>query len=127
MTSDRYSTEAKERWGNTDAYRESENRLKNYSQEDIELAKKTMAEATNQILDAMLAGLPADSLEAMAGAEAHRASISDWWYECSYEMHAGLAQMYIADQRFSEFYEQLQPGLSQYVHDAILANAINNS
>jgi hypothetical protein len=42
-------------------------------------------------------------------------------------MHAGLAQMYIADQRFSEFYEQLQPGLSQFVHDAILANAITNS
>lgn len=119
-----FAQEAKQRWGDTDAYQESAQRLKNYTPEDIELAKKAMQEATQEILDAMLAGLPPESPEAMAGAEAHRNSISEWWYECSYDMHTGLAAMYIADERFKQTYEQMHEGLAQYVHDAIYANAV---
>jgi hypothetical protein len=122
-----YAKEAQERWGSTDAYQESAKRLKNYTAEDIELANKEMLEATHQILDAMLAGLPTDSNEAMAGAQAHRNSISKWWYECNFEMHTGLAAMYLADDRFSQFYENIHPGLTQYVHDAIYANAVTQS
>ena len=122
-----YADEAKERWGETDAYQESARRLKNYTPEDIELAKKAMGEATQEILDAMLAGLSPDSTEAQAGAEAHRKSISDWWYECNYEMHTNLASMYVADERFAKTYNDIAPGLAQYVHDAIYANAINQS
>lgn len=122
-----YADEAKERWGNTDAYQESARRLKSYTPEDIELAKKAMGEATQEILDAMLAGLSPDSTEAQAGAEAHRKSISDWWYECNYEMHTNLASMYIVDERFAKTYNDMAPGLAQYVHDAIYANAINQS
>lgn len=127
MSDNTYAHEAQKRWGDTDAYRESAQRLKDYTAEDIELAKKEMNEATLLILDAMLAGLPSDSIQAMQGAQAHRQSITSWWYECSYEMHVGLAQMYVADERFSQFYEQMHPGLTQYVHDAIFANAIANS
>ena len=127
MIENPYEQEARARWGETDPYRESAKRLTTYSAEDIEMAKKEMSEATSLILDAMLAGLPADTLEAMAGAEAHRKSISDWWYECSYEMHTNLAQMYLADKRFSAFYESMHPGLAKYVHDAIFANAVTNS
>ena len=71
----------------------------------------------------MRAGLPAASVEAMDGAEAHRRQISDWFYECTSEIHVGLAEMYIADPRFTATYEQIAPGLAQYLHDAILANA----
>jgi hypothetical protein len=122
-----YAQEAKERWADIDAYQESARRLKNYTPEDIELAKKAMGEATMDILDAMRAGLPADSKEAMAGAEAHRASITEWWYECSYDMHTNLATMYVADERFAKTYNDMEPGLAQYVHDAIYANAVANS
>jgi hypothetical protein len=38
-------------------------------------------------------------------------------------MHRGLAQMYIADPRYSASYEEIAPGFSPYVHDAILGNA----
>lgn len=127
MVENLYEEEAQARWGETDAYRESTKRLTTYSAEDIEMAKKEMSEATAQILDAMLAGLPATDARALAGAEAHRKSISDWWYDCSYEMHINLAQMYVADERFSAFYENMHSGLAQYVHDAIYANAVANS
>jgi hypothetical protein len=38
-------------------------------------------------------------------------------------MHVGLAEMYIADPRFTSTYEKIAPGLAQYLHDAIKANA----
>jgi hypothetical protein len=59
----------------------------------------------------------------MDGAEAHRRQISDWFYDCTYEIHRGLAAMYLADPRFTATYEKIAPGLAQYVHDAIVANA----
>lgn len=59
----------------------------------------------------------------MEGAEAHRRQITDSFYDCSYEMHVGLAEMYIADPRFTATYEKIAPGLAQYLHDAIKANA----
>ena len=123
MTQDIYADEAKERWGETDAYKQSQRRLAGYSKEDIAKAQQAMQDATNLVLEAMKAGLPADSPEAMSGAEAHRQSISDYWYECSYQIHTGLATMYLADPRFMAHYESQQAGLAKYIHDAIVANA----
>ena len=126
MTQDIYANEAKEKWGDTDAYKESQKRLASYSKDEIAAAQLAMQNATNQVLTAMLAGLPANSEAAMAGAEAHRKSISDYWYECSFEIHKGLATMYLADPRFTAHYENQQVGLAKYIHDAILANAAKN-
>ena len=123
MTQDIYAAEAKERWGETDAYKESQRRMAGYSKEDIAKAQKAMQDATGLVLEAMKAGLPANSAEAMAGAEAHRRSISDYWYECTYEIHTGLATMYLSDPRFKAHYESQQAGLAKYIHDAIIANA----
>ena len=81
--SDAYAQEAEARWGKTDAYRESRQRMARYTDEDIELAKKQAAVAVQMFVDAMAAGLPASSPQAAAAAEAHRQAISDWWYECS--------------------------------------------
>ena len=123
MTQYIYAAEAKERWGETDAYKESQRRMAGYSKEDIAKAQQAMQDATGLVLEAMKAGLPANSAEAMAGAEAHRRSISDYWYECTYEIHTGLATMYLADPRFTAHYESQQAGLAKYIHDAIIANA----
>ena len=127
MSDNTFAAEAKELWGETDSYKESQKRLSKYSKEDIAKAQHAMQGATNLVLNAMLAGLPADSPEAMAGAEAHRQSISDWWYECSYEIHTGLATMYLADSRFTAHYEGHKAGLAKYIHDAIVANAAKNA
>lgn len=123
MTQDIYAAEAKARWGETDAYKDSQRRLAGYSKADLAKAQQAMQDATNLVLDAMMAGLPANSPEAMAGAEAHRKSISDYWYECTFEIHTGLATMYLSDPRFMAHYEKQQAGLAKYIHDAIIANA----
>ena len=58
----------------------------------------------------------------MAIAEAHRAHLSRWFYECSPEIHAGLARMYVDDPRFTANIDKAKPGLAVYMRDAILAN-----
>jgi len=70
-------------------------------------------------------GVPATDEQAMRLAEEHRAQISAHFYECTYEIQVGLAEMYLADPRFTKFYDDQRPGLAQYVHDAIQANAID--
>ncbi|MFM8621732.1 MAG: TipAS antibiotic-recognition domain-containing protein [Candidatus Nanopelagicaceae bacterium] len=127
MTQDIYAAEAKAKWGDTAAYKESQRRIAGYSKEDIAKAQMAMQSATDMVRQAMLSGLPADSEAAMFGAEAHRKSISDYWYECNYEIHKGLATMYIADPRFTAHYEAQQAGLAKYIHDAIMANAAKNA
>ncbi len=119
-----YEAEAKERWGDTEAYKISTSRVANYSQADWEIQKAEQQAAVDLFIAAMKSGLPADSLEAAAAAEAHRLQIDKWFYPCSYEMQSGLAQMYIADERFAKFYNDQADGLAQYVHDAIIANAL---
>ena len=79
--------------------------------------------ATNALVAAMQAGLPATSSEAMDAAEQARQHISRWFYDCPVEMHRHLGDMYVADERFTATYEKSAPGLALYVRDAIHANA----
>jgi DNA-binding transcriptional MerR regulator len=120
---DDHAAEVEERWGDTDPYRESARRTTSYTKADWQRIKAEGKAAIDQVVAAMVAGKRADSHEAMDGAEAHRRQINDAFYECSYEMHVGLAEMYLADPRFTATYEKIAPGLAQYLHDAIKANA----
>jgi DNA-binding transcriptional MerR regulator len=119
----RYAEEARQRWGESDAYKESARRTAKYTKADWVQIKAESAAIVDGFVAAMRAGKPASSMEAMDAAEAHRQQISRRFYDCSYEIHRGLAEMYISDERFTATYESVAPGLAQYVHDAVLANA----
>jgi len=118
-----YQAEAEERWGETDAWKQSRSRTKQYTRSDWESIKAEQEEATMAFVRAMEAGLPATSDEAMDAAEGHRRHIHDRFYDLGYDLHRGLADMYLADPRFTRTYEDIREGLAQYVHDAIHANA----
>lgn len=124
---DDYTDEAEQRWGGTEAYRESARRTGQYTKADWQRIQAEAAEWSERLIDVMAAGLPADSAEAMELAEEHRQHISRWFYECSYEIHTGLADMYVADERFTEFYDKIKPGMAQYLNAAIHVNAITRS
>jgi len=68
-------------------------------------------------------GEPADGEGARSVAERHRRQITRWFYECTPEIHRGLGEMYVADERFARTYERVAPGLAAYVRDAIAAAA----
>lgn len=72
---------------------------------------------------ALTAGEPPTSEAAMDAAEQHRQHINDRFYALTHEFHRGLADMYVADPRFTKTYEDIAQGLATYVHDAIHANA----
>jgi hypothetical protein len=118
-----YAEEAKQRWGDTDAYKESKRRTKQYSRDDWTRIKSESEAITRSIADLMLAGRSADDGEVRALAEQHRLHIDRWFYPCSYQMHVALGEMYVADPRFTETYDKVSQGLAQFLSSAIKANA----
>jgi DNA-binding transcriptional MerR regulator len=118
-----YDAEVEERWGETDAYRESRRRTSSYTKEDWLRIKAEGADVERRFAEALRSGVAADSEQAMDVAEEHRQHISRWFYDCPPEMHAGLGRMYVEDERFTAHYEQIAPGLAQYVSTAVQANA----
>lgn len=120
---DDHAAEVEKRWGDSDAYRESTRRTRSYTKADWQRIRAEGQAIGEAYLAAMRAGRPADSVEAMDAAEAARQQITSAFYPCSIEMHVNLAEMYVADPRFTATYETIAPGMAQYVHDAILANA----
>jgi DNA-binding transcriptional MerR regulator len=118
-----YAEEAKQRWGGTEAYRESARRTARYGKADWQQIGREGDEINRGFLALMAAGAPADSPQARALAERHRAYISKWFYECSPEIHCGLGEMYTADPRFTANIDKAGPGLAAYISAAIAANA----
>jgi len=118
-----HAAEAADRWGDTDAYRQAHRRTSRYTKADWQRMKAETAQVEERYLAAYTSGAPATGPEAMDVAEAHRQSITTWFYDCSPAMHRGLAQMYVEDGRFTAHYDDRAPGLAQYVHDAVMANA----
>jgi hypothetical protein len=120
---DEYAAEAEEKWGDTDAWRESRRRTAAYSKQDWITIKAEADANIAGFAEAIRAGEPASGAAAMDLAEAHRQHLIRWFYDCGYGMHRGLAELYISDPRYMASYDEIEPGFSQYVHDAIMANA----
>ena len=120
---DEVTAEAEERWGDTDAWRESRRRTAAYTKEDWVTIKAEADANIAGFADAILAGEPPTGTASMDLAEEHRQHLSRWFYNCGYGMHRGLAELYVSDPRYMASYDEIEPGFSQYVHDAIMANA----
>lgn len=122
-----HAQEAEARWGETDAYRESSRRTSSYTKDDWKQMRAEMAENETQFRRLRQAGESPDGASARAAAEAHRLNISRWFSDCDHRMHRALGDMYVEDQRFAAHYDQLAPGLAEFVRDAITANADSSS
>ena len=115
-----FENEVRERWGDTDAYRQNKLKTSKYSMDDFEAAKVDQEAATELFVYAFGNSLPIDSPKAQEAVKAHRDAITKWFYDCSVDMQKNLAVMYIQDPRFKEYYDGRVRGLAQYVHDAIV-------
>ncbi|MGO4600199.1 MerR family transcriptional regulator [Terrabacter sp. 2RAF25] len=121
--SDEYQQEAQERWGDTGAWKQSAARTKRYTKADWAQVKAEMEAVNTALVTAQQSGQPATSEAAMDAAEQHRLHIHDRFYDLDHTFHRALADMYVADPRFTKTYEDIAPGLAAYVRDAIHANA----
>jgi DNA-binding transcriptional MerR regulator len=118
-----HEQEANDRWGHTEAYQESQRRAKRYTKEDWLAIKAEMNAVLTDAAAAMQADRDPESEDVMDIAERARLSIDRWFYPCSRQMHARLADLYEADERFAANYERRAAGLTAYFASAIRANA----
>ena len=113
-----YAEEARQRWGDTEAYQQSQRRAATYTDEDWARIKAEAGDITARFTALKESGAPADSPSAIALAEEHRAHISRWFYDCPKDLHRGLGDLYVSDDRFRRNYPD---GVAEYIHDAIHA------
>ncbi|QSQ24497.1 MerR family transcriptional regulator [Pyxidicoccus parkwayensis] len=119
----KYEAEVKERWGDTEAYKESARRTKRYTKQDWKVLKEEMDGLQKALAELLGAGRAPTDVAAMDLVEAWRQHISKWFYPCSYAMHRGLGALYVSDHRFTENIDRVRPGLARFTRDAIIANA----
>jgi MerR family transcriptional regulator, thiopeptide resistance regulator len=120
---EQYADEAERRWGGTDAWTQSHDRTARYGPSDWQAITEESTAIERGLAQLLAGGEAADSEAAMDLAEQHRQHISRWFYGCSYQIHCGLGEMYLADERFTAHYDATEPGLARYLRDAIAANA----
>lgn len=114
-----YAEEAKKRWGQTEAYEAYEKKTAKYGKEDFAAANDKLMEAFKAFAD-IRTGKP-DSKEAFVAVKALQKTITDGFYPCTDEILLGLADMYVADERFKENIDKHGEGTAAFASAAIKA------
>ena len=114
-----YETEARSRWGATDAYREHEQKTKNYTKENWSEANDGMMAIFAEFAACKNCGASADSAEAQALVAKLQAHITANYYTCTDEILAGLGKMYVADERFKKKIDEYGEGTAEFAAEGI--------
>ena len=114
----KYGTEIREKYGK-DTVQKSNSKVKNMTQEQYDAVTKLAEEQLSTLAEAFKTGDPAGEL-AQKAADLHKQWLTFYWDSYSKEAHAGLAQMYVDDERFTAYYDKEQPGTAEFLRDAIL-------
>jgi len=117
-----YEAEAEQRWGNTEAFKESARRTKQYGPAEWQQIKDDWTRIYGDMAALMNAKVSVTDARVQALVEQHRLHIDRWFYACSKEMHKNLGAMYVADPRFAANLDKTGPGFAQYLSDAIAAS-----
>ena len=114
-----YAREAKEKWGNTEAYSEFEKKTRSFSTDDIRSLAAGIDEVMDEFAECMKNGSAPDSAEAKGLVRKLQNYITETSYTCTDEILAGLGQMYTADERFRKNIDRHGEGTAQFISDAI--------
>ena len=115
----KYETEARERWGDTSAYREHEEKTKNYTKEKWAEANDGLMAIFAEFAICKQSGAGIDSNEAQVLVGRLRAHITDNYYSCTREILAGLGKTYVADERFKNNIDKHGEGTAEFASEAI--------
>ena len=118
-----YEIEARERYGNTEAYREHEQKTKDYTKEKWTEANDGLMAVFAEFAACKQSGVEVDSNEAQALVAKLQAHITASYYTCTDEILAGLGEMYVADERFKKNIDKYGKGTAIYVSQAIAKHA----
>ena len=114
-----YETEARERYGETAAYREHEQKTKNYTKEKWAEASDGLMAIFAEFAACKRSGADAASNEAQALVAKLQAHITANYYTCTDEILAGLGKMYITDERFKKNIDKYGEGTAEFASEAI--------
>ena len=112
-------TEARERYGNTTAYRDHDQKTKNYTKEKWVEANNGLMAIFAEFTACKTSGASADSSEAQALVAKLQAHITANYYTCTDEILAGLGKMYVADERFKKNIDKYGEGTAEFTANAI--------
>ena len=114
-----YESEVRSRWGNTDAYREHEQKTKNYTKEKWAEANDGLMAIFAEFAACKDKSLSSDSAEAQALVTKLQAHITENYYTCTNEILAGLGKMYVADERFKKNIDKCGEGTAEFAAEGI--------
>ena len=114
-----YKIESRSRWDKTDAYREHEQKTKNYTKEKWAEANDGLMSIFAEFAALKNSGAIADSAEAQALVAKLQAHITSYYYTCTNDILAGLGQMYVCDERFKNNIDKNGEGTVEFVSEAI--------
>ena len=114
-----YEVEARERYGGTAAYREHEQKTKNYTKEKWAEANDGLMAIFAEFAACKQSGAEVDTNEAGALVAKLQGHITANYYTCTDEILAGLGKMYVADERFKKNIDKYGEGTAEFAADAI--------
>ena len=114
-----YKTEVCERYGNTSAYSEHEQKTKNYTKEKWAEANDGLMAIFAEFAACKANGASADSKEAQVLVAKLQAHITENYYTCTDEILVGLGKMYVADERFKKNIDKYGEGIAEFISEAI--------
>ena len=114
-----YKNEVRERYSNTAAYREHEQKTKNYTKEKWAEANDGLMAIFAEFATCKERGVEADSAEAQALVAKFQAYITANYYTCTDEILAGLGKMYVADERFKKNIDKYGDGTAEFAAEGI--------
>lgn len=113
----KYGKEIREKYGE-EVVKRSNQRFLNMTKEDFEQIAQLETEMFENLLSAFQTGDPASNL-AQKAVDLHRQWLSFYWDSYTKEAHMGVAQLYVEDARFKEYYDKREPGLAEFFRNAI--------
>jgi DNA-binding transcriptional MerR regulator len=116
-----YEDEVQERWGDTDAYKQSAARTKRYTKADWQQIKDEGDANTVEFIRLKDSGIAPDAPDAMAAAAEKHAQLEKWFYDAPLEMFSNLSDMWVNDPRFKKNIDKPREGLAEYERDAVKA------
>lgn len=111
--------EVKERWGNTEAYAEFNEKTKDYSEERFADINTGLEYIFRDFAELMKSGAEPDSSDAQALVKKLQDYITENYYTCTDKILAGLGQMYVADERFQSNIDKYATGTADFVSKTI--------
>ena len=114
-----YAKEVRERWGDTEAYKESALRTVNLTADDWDDLSAGMDGVMESFAELKAEGVAPDDERARSRVEKLKRFITDRMYTCTDEILSGLGQMYVADSRFTKNIDRHSEGTAAYVSECI--------